>query len=157
MRSALVFLILLFASHPSFADSLLLKTGETLKGTLVEKTDSAYVFQADSDGQKKEVPISSVYIADFSDSANNSPKGSAMFYQGNGAYTPSSKKDASGSDKNGDNGSSSDSSGTGMTIFAPQNAVLKKAQDTVALSNERTAEMEKRLEELKGIADGANQ
>ena len=147
--------LLLSLSIPCQADTLILKTGENIKGKLVKQDEKSYFLTLESTGEEKEVPISSVSIADLDPSAEGVAKSSVIFY---------SRQEKAASPKIAEPVRSSEP--VSEPAPAPMNSVsdvlskndgniLKTTQETVALSNAKTAQVEKQLEELKKIADEA--
>ncbi len=136
------------------ADSLILKTGEILRGKLVSQNERSYTFALESGGKEIEVSAERVSIADIDPLSDKALKGSIIFYSKHGSDADSDTEESSNRTYRpiAEAGDSLGGGGTGASID-----VLKAAEQTVAMSNTRTDEMQKRLEELKTIADTANQ
>ncbi len=146
-------LLLLSCPVTCRADSIFLKSGEVLRGKVLAKSESSYSFRLDSNGGATEIPISNVYIADIDPSSDVGSKNSIILYSKSENGT---KPTTEGSKKREEAPTVTSSNSNSVRAINSHADILKNAEQTVALSNARTAEMEKRLEELKNIADSAN-
>ncbi len=137
----------------AWADSLILKTGEVLRGKIADRNEKTYYIVLDSTGAKIDVPVSKVSIADITSPIGKiSNKGSVIVFAKAGevltpipavseqtyrpvAAEPVKKK---------------------PLFKLPGADILEKAEKTVAEANRRTEESQKQMEALKAIADAAN-
>ena len=146
---------LLGTSALAHADVFLLKTGQIIRGKLLEKKSDSYVVELDDTKEKTEFAVSSVSIADISPTSDAMPKGAVSFPASlENPYDESERPLEPSSQR---------------VVVVPEGAtqgqgskkhfndVLQNASDTVALSNSRTEQMQKLTGELKDIADKANQ
>ncbi len=157
-KTSLIFLLfLLWSSLPARADWIATKSGQTYKGKLIGKNENSYIFRVDSTGETVEIAATNLYMGDF----DPDPKASLKHYltresfaqegeEGNRPPPPPKIVNSEPAP------STSDSSGQSMNLLKKYGNVLKNAEDTVKLSNQRTEEVQKKLEELKNIADNAN-
>ena len=135
------------------ADQIILKSGELLSGKILRKTDKSYIFQLDSDKNEIEVPISKTSIVSQDPSDKDTPKGSVILF----SETRSLKTVENTGDAEEVTNQAAPSGVQALPVYKSHFDVLKQAEDTVALSNARTAQVQKQLQELKEIADNANQ
>jgi hypothetical protein len=147
---------LIFFSLPSIghADSLILKSGEVLRGEVFEKNEKSYFIELAADKEKVEVPLSKVSIADIDTAAKHKEYGSSFI-----AFTKTGESESAKPVEH--------EKQTYRPVAVPGVAalpgiskshtdILTKAQQTVADSNARTLATQKQLEEFKAIADAAN-
>ncbi len=145
--------LLIFLSLPADAraDSLILKSGEVLRGQVYEKNERSYFIELDADKEKVEIPLSRVSIADIDSAAKHKEYGSSFI-----AYTKTGEANSSAPVE--------PEKQTYRPVAVPnipgaskkQVGILAKAQQTVEDYNARTEATQKRLEEFKAIADAAN-
>ena len=136
------------------ADQLYLKSGEMLKGRVTAVHDASYTFVSDPENKTMEIPLANVAIADI-DPSNPAAKSRLILFS-----TSSQKKSAPEEDKPSHEGGGPlvmVPAGDPKAEFKKSGDVLKFAEDTVALSNARTAESQKQIEGLKQIADSSNE
>ncbi len=146
---------LIFFSLPSIghADSLILKSGEVLRGEVFEKNEKSYFIELDADKEKVEVPLSKVSIADIDTAAKHKEYGSSFI-----AFTKTGESESAKPVEH--------EKQTYRPVALPVSGIpgvskshadiLTKAQRTVADSNARSEAAQKQLEEFKAIADAAN-
>ena len=78
---AFVVLSLCFVCEVSFADTLVMKSGESKKGKILEETEKTVLFNSAADGAVLEIPKSSVAIIDREvRSDSEPPKGSVQLF-----------------------------------------------------------------------------
>ncbi len=146
-------LIFLSFSPVCRADSLILKSGEVLRGHVFEKNEKSYLIELDSDKEKVEVPFSKVSIADLDSEDNHKEYGSSFIaYTKIGEAISSNPVESEKQTYRPVAQTSTHSTG----IFKSHSDILTKAQSTVADSNARAAASQKQMEELKAIAEAAN-
>ena len=74
-------LLLCFVCETSFADTLVLKSGESKKGKVLEETEKSVLFNSQADGLVTEVPRSEIAIVDKDVTSGSAPaKGSVQFF-----------------------------------------------------------------------------
>lgn len=145
--------LLIFLSLPAVAraDSLILKSGEILRGQVYEKNERSYFIELDSDKDRVEVPLSRVSIADIDSPVKHKEYGSSFI-----AYTKTGESESATPVEH--------EKQTYRPVAVPNIpgaskkhvGILQKAQQTVEDYNARTAATQQRLEEFKAIADAAN-
>jgi hypothetical protein len=142
----------------SQADTFMLKSGQVIRGKLVGKTDNNYIVIEDGETEKKEIPIYSVSIADIDPSSKVFPKGSATRL---GPPPEEGEKEAE-TTAPGTSALVVPAGATTLpTISKPRGGIhkyadiLKNAEETVALHNARTEQINKSMEEMKAIADAS--
>lgn len=67
----MVFVVLFVVCSYAWADTLLLRSGETKKGKLIEQIGDTYLFESGSDGAVIEVPVADVSILDRDPGSQN--------------------------------------------------------------------------------------
>ncbi len=149
-----VSLLFLAAVPSSWADVLFLKSGETLRGRVTEKNDASYTFVPEGQEEPVDVAFTRVSIADIDPTSAVGSKPSVILYSQSG--TPSKSKGSLNIINEEEGVISSPGSTNSVVAIDSRVGLLKKAEATVAQSNARTAEIEKRLMEIKDIADQAN-
>lgn len=152
MKRRLLFTLVLFMAWPAAcgADSFLLKSGEMVRGKLVEKKGDIFVVLT-GDGTV-EIPFSRIAIADIDPASEAMPKGNVSVIGTGRLMEPAQPA----RDDRPVRVIQDEAPQTPEVPHFANSGILKKAEDTVKLSNERTAATVKVLEEMKGIADAAN-
>lgn len=138
-------------SVPCWADAFYLKTGEIVRGKLVEKKNGNYTLLS-SDGETVTLPAAMVSIADIDPASTAFPKGTVSVLAG-GTEEDSEAPPAENRSRVLVNPPPTPPVETPANQSAMD--VLKNAQETVELSNARTEQSQKNIEEMKMIADGA--
>ena len=141
----------LFFCSTAFADVLYLKSGQVVRGQVTEIKDGIYTFKDGMDGSETQISEDNISIADI-DPSNPAAKSHVIFF----SETAHESKASSDEDTAGRQTVVVAPPGDPTDDFKKKGDVLKYAQDPVKLSNERTAQVQKNVEELKKIADGAN-
>ncbi len=150
-RLSIGLMILLSLPADAQADSLILKSGEVLRGDVYEKNERSYFIELDADKQRVEVPLTRVSITDIDSPAKHKEYGSSFI-----AYTKTGETESVATEES--------EKQTYRPVAVPnipgaskkQVGILQKAQQTVEDYNARTAATQQRLEEFKAIADAAN-
>ena len=133
---------------------IVLKSGELLRGKLIDKNNRSYLFLVESADETIEIPLGKVSILEVVPTKGASPKGGVIFFSETRArerpksFVP--EKSA------GQAATAPAIAGSGVAAFTSKLNVLKTAKDTVAMSNARADETQQRLEEYKAIADATN-
>ena len=79
MRSRAWYVLLLcFVCSVSFADTLVMKSGENKKGKIIQETDKTVLFNSQADGLVVEIPKSSIAIVDRD--VSKTPQGALQFF-----------------------------------------------------------------------------
>lgn len=154
-RSCVLFLALLIGSFcpAAMADQIITKSGQVYKGRLLKTANKTYYFKTEKD-ETVEIPAESVYMGDFEPSKDSAFKSYLILHSNSKDEEKTAEASAEAQP---DNPPPSAPDARGIVVLKPHDDVLKRAQDTVALSNQRTAQMEQQIKELKTIADNANQ
>ena len=153
-RGSALFLALLLGIFcpAAMADQIITKSGQIYKGKLLKTANKTYYFKTEKD-ETVEIPAESVYMGDFEPSEDSAFKSYLILHSNS---KDEEKTAETLPEVQPDNPPPSTPDARGIVVLKPHGDALKLAQDTVALSNQRTAQMEQQIKELKTIADNAN-
>ena len=153
MRVIFLALVLVFLSAPAMAsDTLVMKSGEHKKGTVIYKGEEELRFRNDSDGKVVGIPLSDIAIIDAA--ANPvKKKGSVGFFSESNKPVYEKKTESQDVGPTANQPASTPAPPVGIKdIFNPFK-LLEKTQATVKAANDKTHEDEKRMEDMKKMLE----